>query len=378
MKKNLMMLISILLVCGCSNKQKEVKPVITISIDKLDPFQSILDSSIVQNVIHIPLEQTNDCLIGNIDKILFFKDKFYVFDMTVTKAILVFGKSGNFLFKISKLGKGPGEYIEPRDFNLDSDGNIYLWDNGQQKLIKYSDNGTKFQEYKIKIRFWEFSLLDNNRILVHDVLPPNDANIGVYDITKNKLDIILAKRNIFDDIDVLRFSSNYLYSSNHTIYFSPRFTNGIYKIGKDAVMQEFLKINTEMPFATKEFISDTKNNKLLLGSDNKYIKDITDIYETSDFITFKIHCQFSYRLLFSKATKKKILFLVTEDKNYLVNYSVYGTADGKFISYIRPYENKKDWIEALNKSKLSENTKNKLKSLGPDTPIITLAELKKF
>jgi len=70
----------------------------------------------------LKLETTEESLIGNIDKIIKKKDRIYILDRLVAKALFVFDTEGTFLFKISNIGKGPGEFLSPNDFFIDTDG----------------------------------------------------------------------------------------------------------------------------------------------------------------------------------------------------------------------------------------------------------------
>jgi hypothetical protein len=57
----------------------------------------------------IPLETTDDVLIGQMSKLIFFRDRYYTLDKQ-QMIVHVFDKSGRFLFKIDNRGQGPGQY----------------------------------------------------------------------------------------------------------------------------------------------------------------------------------------------------------------------------------------------------------------------------
>lgn len=73
-------------------------------------------SDIITDYNVIPLETTNESLIGNIDKIVFHDNQFFILDQFKVRTIFVFSSTGKFMWKLSKFGKGPGEFIEPTDF----------------------------------------------------------------------------------------------------------------------------------------------------------------------------------------------------------------------------------------------------------------------
>lgn len=73
------------------------------------------------------LETTKESLIDKVDKIIFYNDKIFIMDKKISKAIFVFDLQGKFLFKISNIGKGIGEYITLTDFIVNND-NVEIYD----------------------------------------------------------------------------------------------------------------------------------------------------------------------------------------------------------------------------------------------------------
>lgn len=64
----------------------------------------------VANLRAIPLETTDDCLIGQITNLFIVGDTLVVVDGDKSKQIFLFDTTGKFLSKISHFGEGPGEY----------------------------------------------------------------------------------------------------------------------------------------------------------------------------------------------------------------------------------------------------------------------------
>lgn len=108
-------------------------------------FQNKLEiyftSKFISDVKFIPLETNEDCIIGNISKVLFSKGKYYILDSKSAKQIFVFDSLGKFLTHIGKIGKGPGEFIRPVDFCIDNKANYILIIDADRKIIKADLNG---------------------------------------------------------------------------------------------------------------------------------------------------------------------------------------------------------------------------------------------
>ena len=129
MIKTNLLIICALLIISCNikkDKNSEIssthtnKNFIEINIDRLDTEKKISFSSVFKSYKLIPLETSENCLIGRIDELKVFDDTLYVLDRNIAKALFVFDNKGRFIRKIGRLGKGPGEYIIPRSFTIDN------------------------------------------------------------------------------------------------------------------------------------------------------------------------------------------------------------------------------------------------------------------
>jgi hypothetical protein len=82
------------------------------------------DSLKLSHIRYVPLETSDECLIGDADKTLIRNNKIYVADFSSAMALFVFDMNGKFLFKIARRGQGPGEYTSFRDFDIQTNGDI--------------------------------------------------------------------------------------------------------------------------------------------------------------------------------------------------------------------------------------------------------------
>lgn len=105
----------------------------------------IMLSSVVSRATYVKLETSDSCMVGNVDKMLYYDRRFYLLDTRATKSLFVFNDSGSFLFKISRQGGGPGEYSGPDDFCLDTvNGHVVIVDRSRRKIIEYQLQDGKF------------------------------------------------------------------------------------------------------------------------------------------------------------------------------------------------------------------------------------------
>jgi hypothetical protein len=117
MKKQLLidflLLIIISTVLSCTKKQDSVY---YVNLDS--PGTQTLDE-FIRSVQLIPLETTDESLIKNITKVIFYDNLYYVKD--IYEGLFVFDTTGHFIRKIGSKGSGPGEYGYISDFCI----NVY-------------------------------------------------------------------------------------------------------------------------------------------------------------------------------------------------------------------------------------------------------------
>lgn len=127
--------------------------IIKLDIDKaieVFDFSSLIDTSI----LIIPLENTEQSLIGEITDILLNDDKIFIIDNT-TKTVFIFDLQGKLLSKICKPGRGPGEYLGITACTV-IDSTIIIYDHASAKVNRYNIDG-KFLG-RIAFKGWGSSL----------------------------------------------------------------------------------------------------------------------------------------------------------------------------------------------------------------------------
>lgn len=97
--------------CGC-NKNK-----LNLSCIDLDNMRDISINDIFSKIEVIPLETSKSCLLNNVDKVEFKNNSYYVLDKK-QKAVFIFSETGKFIDKIKKIGRGPDEYTEIADYDI--------------------------------------------------------------------------------------------------------------------------------------------------------------------------------------------------------------------------------------------------------------------
>lgn len=140
MRSLIVILITAQLIISCAKADDN-----TIDLDQTDKV-SVLD--LVDSISVVQLETKEESLIGGIQRIISYKNRFYILDYNL-QAILCFNANGEYLFKINKRGRGPEEYTYLGDFNIDPYNNQLMllvpWGN----ILYYDLDGNFISKVKL-------------------------------------------------------------------------------------------------------------------------------------------------------------------------------------------------------------------------------------
>lgn len=108
---------------------------------------------IAKSVRYIKLELKPECTIGSITELSATKDYFFLVNKE-DHEIYQFTRTGEFVRKIGKAGRGPGEYPALIDLTFDeSKGRIFVLTDFLRKILIYDYNGTYLNSINIPDRF---------------------------------------------------------------------------------------------------------------------------------------------------------------------------------------------------------------------------------
>ena len=231
------LLIVLFFVLGCTQNTPEKSD--TISIDIGSMKEKTYPPDFIQDVKYLKLETNDDCVISNLDKVLFKNEQIFILDR-LEHAVFVFDLEGRFVRKYYHYGKGSGEYINLWDFDLSKDGNlIYFMDNTLDKLFMYSIQDEFIKEVRLKFNTNSFACIDTSLIVFSQNNRPNtnhpefQNNLVFWDFKKEEVikGFLPAERKRIS----YTMGNSSLYSSNNQLYHCPYYGGNIYEITKKGI-----------------------------------------------------------------------------------------------------------------------------------------------
>ena len=317
MKQTFIIIYLLLFAYACNNKQiiTEESPIDSSSVKPIKipkNYNNILQiDSIFDKIEAVALETQEKYLIKYSQKIKIKGDYLYILDNY--KNLFVFSTStGKFIRQIGKQGKGPGEYLNVRDFDFDNKGNIYIMDFRQ--ILKYTVSGKFIEKYTLDFAKSNITANPSN-IAVAD---EDHFYIwaGSYDIKENKnknlflMYKIDKKGNIINRYFPLKYylmhSPNRFRKYDNTYNIQPWYGNNIiYSIDNGSVKSKYYIDFGDLTFkdAVPESLKSFGGFKEKI--DQKYANSIRGFIEMDDWIYF----MFQYKrkvqnVYYSKKTKK--------------------------------------------------------------------------
>lgn len=159
----------------------ELKNKDAICISVPEGVNMLYKNTLIDDYSYIPLETTDDCLIGEISKLCTDSSFFFVFDKR-NNTVFRFSEQGKFLGRISNRGRGPQEYTELQDVSLDKERKeVCLLDLGSQKLLFYDYGGVFLREepiyyFFLTFEFWKSKMVLNTWMSTNSMYPGANYN----------------------------------------------------------------------------------------------------------------------------------------------------------------------------------------------------------
>lgn len=143
-KKILCGITTLLLLWSCGDHHANTSwGTVEISIHKMKSLDySDFPGGVFSALDIVVLDSGDDYLISQIDKAVCRDGEIYLLDWAQRK-IFTYDMEGKALSVLSKNGRGPGEYLQVTDFDVDQNGNVWILDGQKDCLLEYGQDGLR-------------------------------------------------------------------------------------------------------------------------------------------------------------------------------------------------------------------------------------------
>src|SRR5690606_10143529 len=171
MNNNILLIIFLCVASACNTTLKHVDPseegMKIIKVRDMEDTKSVYLSSIFRQARIVPLDYSEDNIIGEVEQLRIWSDKLYIMDKYNEGSISIFDLDGNFIRKVGKAGRGPNEFTVISDFDVDkNNGDVYIYDNHTRNIFVYSHLG-EFQRKILITEYKDFFRLHGNKFYLY-------------------------------------------------------------------------------------------------------------------------------------------------------------------------------------------------------------------
>jgi hypothetical protein len=374
---------------SCIQDLKSDSDFIRIDIESIISDKPIYFSALFNDFKIIPLELNNESLIGYIRSLKLINDTFYILDGSKIKTLYQFSSEGKYLNRICKIGKGPGEYIDPVDFDINTlKRQIVIFDWSGKKMILYDLKGNYLNEIKINNRFFSFITAgDKYYSFIPSPENPKDLNASLLYQYDSK-GLVKSKHFTYKDYGFgLRYNTisnggNFFLSDNDIKFYMP-LCDTIFSIKGTRVLP-FIALNSgkyKLNISDIEKINQEKGSVPHLEiRDLKKLYNIRNYGEYNKAFFFKFDIGVTPYWLFYNWETDTILcsWRKIDDITYL-NPDIFPINENQFAGIIneRQFSRFKDAITTGQITLPSSDLDNLLKISESGNPVIIIYDVKK-
>ena len=268
---------------------------ISIDLDN-NPSDSLAFSLFVDSMTSIPLETTDDCLLGSIRDVI-ITDSFLLVLPEEPKAIYCFNRSGKYLRKIARKGNGPGEYPFINQFSYNKYRNSISVVG--TKVIEYDLYGNCKNEFNLGHYAMNDLLLlvDGGYILSRLNDPETPEGVIRVDSTGQSKEVIYTRN---PEYKIRSSIPKELINVNGNLRFiTPQIENTIYSWGNEKLQTE-ITLNI-YPEVSKDFY---ENKPKVWGLGENYYRSIYQESEKWILLCYWSEVKGTRFLVYNKETNK--------------------------------------------------------------------------
>jgi len=274
-------------------KQQDVPYTLIDTKEGTDLDIDVLLKKIADDQEYVSLD--SKVLIGNIDKVLVYKDIIYILDANIGEKIFIFNMNGRLIKSIESKGQGPKEYTGLADMNLDTMNNeLIINDSRSPRLIHYTLDGNFLRKSPSKPSV-EFAIL-NDDISLLTMIEGQSYNKNInYGLIVVKKDSVIRKGFQLESFQSsIPASFSMIKNSMGELLFTPIGSDTVYQILSDSAYKIRYVIGLKKSIwsyckNTKDPFSNKKYKDLII--DDGYSCFSGRFFETDKFISFDVFQQ---------------------------------------------------------------------------------------
>ena len=186
MKRSVLLFLCFIML-SCSKTGEPVGDLDIINVD-INEMSSI-NEFVCGESKYICLDSSENCLIEKVDKVMISQDTLFVMDRSRRTVFVFSANDGRFINKISKTGRGPGEYVDLSDCDIWR-GLICILSYPDQKLNVYSPKGELIKGIELPNQYSKLKVVDEGKVWLYAENSNSDLyNFAQLDMASGAIDV---------------------------------------------------------------------------------------------------------------------------------------------------------------------------------------------
>jgi hypothetical protein len=269
-----------------------------------------LKERFVSSCKFIQLETNENCLIGEMSKIIIQPDRIFILDIFKAQSVFIFDSDGKWIHTIHQVGNGPDEYINVTDIYFDEDRRMLgLLCRSNRKIMFFDKNGKLQKQEKLPALFFNIAKTKDGYIAnTKNTSTPPSFKSNIVVLTSD----LQVHRQAFQIPGIWESSSlrsETDFSDYHDkLYYYPSLDNNVYRLTKDSVITaykyDFPGKNFPEAWKTPEYFFPPL--KISIWDRQHYIVDLNYFKETDQYVICAVTFDGTQKLVFFSKTDKSV------------------------------------------------------------------------
>ncbi|RHJ78387.1 6-bladed beta-propeller [Parabacteroides sp. AM08-6] len=388
MKKHFKIILLLIILCVCTDiKTLTGQGIINIEVG--ENIKEVNLSDIIESIEIIPLETSDEVLLGEIYALSYDEEKYFVQNAN-NLLIYVFDKKGKFERQLTRKGNGPGEIQFPESYTLDKI-NKEVWLSNNNTFLRYDYQGTYLGKRDYSLAFKSFCIDKNKNIYfytgkndnhhIQDGFLTGDLTLLTPDNKKRTWfkSKLVGYYKTGESIRSYPSSHPFSIQKDNSITFSYTFNDTIYSIKDNSLIEPKYCIHLGEKKISSNALNDMpgKDLKAYFQENTNTKWNINNVFENQQYLYFTYLKGFksSYVVLYNKETKEISNMSLKDDLLGSEWLAIADCTASSFIGYIPAYQIK---INEKILSFISQEQLAQLKeSTADDNPILFKLTFKK-
>lgn len=248
-------------------------------------------SEISDTVTYIPLQTNDSIIIGNIRRLIVISDTMYIWDDT-SDEIYCFNSNGEYIYRISRKGRGYDEYARIMDFFVHPEScKIYIYSDVNQKIYGYNSRSELVSQIDIPFTIKSFAVSEHFRSYYSGAIPNGEYDEGalqyVYRWESEREQGCQLPFFYQEDLLKIASSNNNFSYYNDTLLLTDYITAKTYKIHEDGKLFPRYSMNFKSNLIEIDYNSRISLNDIVEAQKNGTFTSLhNSFFENDKYIFF--------------------------------------------------------------------------------------------